>query len=112
MITTASKGKIAELINGELTNGKLGTSSQAPSLTDTDLIAEVTSTITALSTAQTAGQIIMTYNINSLTGNGNTFTEYGNYFTTSETMLNRITFTGVPKNEAVEFQVSTIFNVL
>ena len=112
MITTQAKSKVTELIDAELTVGELGTSTQAPALTDTNLIAEVTGTIETITGALSNNQIVITYSINSLTGNGNTYSEYANFFTTSDTMLNRITFTGVPKNEALEFQVSTILNVL
>lgn len=112
MISQVGKNAIAELIDAELTNGKLGTSSQAVSASDTDLIAEVTSTIDTLTGVQSNNQIVITYNLDSVTGNGNTYTEYANFFTTSETMLNRIVFTGVPKTSAIEFQVNTIVNVL
>jgi hypothetical protein len=112
MITNSAKAKIIELIDTELTNGELGTSTQAPALTDTGLITEVTSTISAVTGASSDRQLIVTYNINSLTGNGNTYSEYGNFFTTSETLFNRITFTGVPKNSALEFQVKTIINMI
>jgi hypothetical protein len=111
-IVTSAKSKIAELIEDELSNGALGTSTQAVSESDTDLIAAVTSTIETITVSRDGRQLITTYNIDSLTGNGNTYAEYANYFTTSETMFNRITFTGVPKNSAIEFQVSTICNVL
>jgi hypothetical protein len=111
-ITTQSKEKIAELIENEFSNGQLGTDTTASAVTDTDLIAAVTSTIETITVSRDGRQLITTYNIDSLTGNGNTYAEYANYFTTSETMFNRITFTGVPKNSAIEFQVSTICNVL
>jgi hypothetical protein len=112
MITNQAKSKVCELIEDELSNGALGTSTQAVSESDTDLIAAVTSTIETITVSRDGRQLITTYNIDSLTGNGNTYAEYANYFTTSETMFNRITFTGVPKNSAIEFQVSTICNVL
>jgi hypothetical protein len=110
-VTDLAKEKLIELIDNELTNGELGTSSQAPSSTDTALISEVTSTIEVVNGTPNAKQLVITYNIDSLTGNGNTFTEYGNFFTTSETLFNRVTFTGVPKNSAIEFQVTTILNI-
>lgn len=112
MITNQAKVKILNVLVPEFTNGACGTSTQAPAATDTDLIAEVTSTIQAITVSQNNQQIITTYNLNSVTGNGNTYAEYANYFTTSETMFNRITFTGVPKNSAIEFQVSSIINIL
>jgi hypothetical protein len=110
MITTAGKGRIASLIDADLGNGELGISSQAPSVSDTDLILETTSTIEALDGTVSGRQIIIDYNINSITGNGNTYTEYGN-FMSDDTLLSRSTFTGVPKNSAIEFQVKTILNV-
>ena len=110
-VSAVGKQKVTELIEVEMTDGELGTSNQAASINDTDLIAAVTSTIETLSVSRDGQQLVMTYNLNSVTGNGNTYTEYGNFFTTSETLLNRITFTGVPKNSAIEFQVSTIINV-
>jgi len=112
MISQVGKNAIAELIDGELTNGKLGTGTTTPSVSDTDLVTEVTSTIDTLVGVQSNNQIVITYSLDSVTGNGNTYTEYGNFFTTSETLLNRITFTGVPKNSAIEFQVNTIVNIL
>lgn len=111
MITDTAKAAIVSLLDAELTNGELGTSSQAPSASDTALITETTSTISAINGTKNDKQLIITYNINSTTGNGNTYTEYGNFFTTSETLFNRVTFTGVPKNSAIEFQVTTILNI-
>ena len=115
-ITTVCKKAIIEMIDDNLVSGSLGTSNQAPSATDTSLISEVTSTIQSITGAANNQQLVITYNLNSVTGNGNTYTEYGNKFTnsitTSEILLDRITFTGVPKNSALEFQVSTIINVI
>lgn len=111
MITTVGKTKTAEIIASELTNGELGTSSQAAQLSDTALISQVTSTIEALSVANSGQQVISTYNLDSVTGNGNTYTEYGNFVSTSEVLFNRVVFTGVPKSAALEFQVTTVINV-
>lgn len=112
MISNAAKAKIAEVIDNELVSGKLGTGTTTPTVSDTDLVTEVTSTIDTLVGVQSNNQIVITYSLDSVTGNGNTYTEYGNFFTTSETLLNRIVFTGVPKNSAIEFQVNTIVNIL
>jgi hypothetical protein len=109
MIVDDGKEKIIALIDTNLTQGSLGTSSQTPTVDDTDLIAEATSTINTISGVQSAKQLRETYNINSVTGNGNTYTEYGNKFSDG-TLLNRITFTGVPKNESTELEVITIIN--
>lgn len=115
MITNNAKIAIVTLVDSNLVSGSLGVSSQSPSANDTDLISEVTSTIQSITGAQSGKQLITTYNLNSVTGNGNTYTEYGNFMTngltTSEVLLNRITFTGVPKNSALEFQVKSIINV-
>lgn len=114
-ITTSAKETIITMVDTNLVSGELGTSSQSPAATDTDLISEVTSTIQPITGATSGKQLITTYNLNSVTGNGNTYTEYGNFFTngltTSEVLLNRITFTGVPKNSALEFQVKSIINI-
>lgn len=115
-ITDTGKTNIANLINNVLTNASLGTSSQTPSASDVSLISETTSTIESITGSTTGKQLVVTYNLNSVTGNGNTYTEYGNKFTngvtTSEILLNRIVFTGVPKNSALEFQVSTILDIV
>lgn len=111
MIVTAGKERIAALLDGDLDDGELGTSSQAPALTDTALIAEVTGTIEVLDGTRTGRQLVIDYEIDSVTGNGSTYTEYGN-FLSDGSMLSRTTFTGVPKNSAIEFQVKTILNVL
>jgi hypothetical protein len=115
-ISNSAKSAIATLVNSSLETGSLGTSTQSPSVNDTDLISEVTSTIQSITCVTSGRQINITYNINSLTGNGNTYSEYGNKFTngqtTSEVLLNRITFTGVPKNSALEFQFNTIINII
>jgi hypothetical protein len=115
-IVNGAKAKIISMIDAGLSVASLGTSSQSPSVLDTALIAEVTSTIESITGAPSNQQLVITYNLNSVTGNGNTYTEYGNKFTngitTSEVLLNRITFTGVPKNSALEFQVSTIINIV
>jgi len=111
MITDSAKEKIVTQIIDDLQSGSLGTSSQVPSASDTDLISEVTSTIQSVTASQNGKQMVITYNLDSITGNDETYTEYGNKFTTEDVLLNRITFTGVPKNSALEFQVKTIINV-
>jgi hypothetical protein len=115
MITDIAKVTIVQSINNNLVSGSLGTSSTAPSALDTSLISEVTSTIDTVVGAPNNKQLVITYNLDSITGNGNTYTEYGNKFTngitTSEVLLNRIVFTGVPKSSSIEFQVSTILNI-
>jgi hypothetical protein len=114
MISDLAKNTILTLIDSQLTNGELGTSTQAASASDTALISLTTSTVNAITGAVTGKQLVITYNLDSVTGNGNTYTEYGNKFTngvtTSEVLLDRITFTGVPKNSALEFQVTTVIN--
>jgi hypothetical protein len=115
MIVDAAKTNVINLIDAVLTNGSLGTSSNAVTASDVTLASEVTSTIESITGAPNGKQLVVTYNLNSVTGNGNTYTEYGNKFTngvtTSEILLNRIVFTGVPKNSALEFQVKTIINI-
>ena len=111
MITNSGKERIAALIDTDLDEGKLGTSTQAPALTDTDLILEATSTIELVDATRTGRQLIVDYEIDSVTGNGSTYSEYGN-FMTDGSLLNRTTFTGVPKNSSIEFQVKTIVNIV
>lgn len=89
----------------------MGTSSQTPSVEDSDLIVGVGATDISLSGVQAGKQLTVTYNLNSVTGNGNTYKEYGNFLTGS-LLINRVVFTDLPKTTAVEFQISTIIQVL
>ena len=115
MITDKCKESIVEMLDAEITQGALGVSNNAPQASDTGLISEITSTRQSITGAVSGKQLTITYNLNSVTGNDETYYEYGDFMTngitTSEVMLNRIVFTGVPKNSALEFQVTNIINV-
>lgn len=110
-ILNPAKVEILSLLNGELDTGSLGTSNQAVSVNDEELVAEVPETILSVVGSQNGKQLITTYNLNSVTGNDETYQEYGNKLN-SGVLLDRITFTGVPKNSALEFQVKNIINIL
>lgn len=110
VITIDIKEDVITQMNNQLSAGELGTSSQTPSENDSNLIIGVPATNLAISGIQAGQQLTTTYNINSVTGNGNSYTEYGN-FLTSGVMINRVTFTDLPKTSAIEFQISTIIQV-
>lgn len=114
MIVDVGKVKILGLLDDNLSDGKFGDDSTVVSATDSDLYSELTSTVSTLSATQTSKQLNITYNLNSVTGNGETLREYGNFITdgTSEILLNRVTFTELPKTTAIEVQVSTIVNIV
>ena len=97
-------------IDDNLNVGEMGTSNQAPVVTDTDLIAGIASSQASISSVKAGRQLTLTYNLNSVTGNGNTYKEFGN-FLTGGTLVNRTIFTDLPKTSAVEIQVSTIIQV-
>lgn len=88
----------------------MGTSSQTPNVLDSDLILGETSSQASISGIQAGRQLTITYNLNSVTGNGNTYKEYGNFLTGS-ILVNRIVFTDLPKTAAVEILISTIIQV-
>ena len=110
VVVNVAKTKIATLIGNDLSTGSLGTSSQSPAVTDTALILEDTSTIEILDVTPNTNQLVIDYNIDSLTGNGNTYTEFANKFTDG-TLLNRVVFTGIPKSSSITFNVKTIVNI-
>lgn len=105
------KEDVVTHLDTNLDIGEMGTSSQEPSVEDSDLILGVPATDIAVSGVQAAKQLTITYNLNSVTGNGNTYAEYGN-FLTGDILINRVTFTDLPKTAAVEFQISTIIQVI
>jgi len=113
MITDSAKEKVISLLDDSLNEGMFGTSDQAASADDTELIAELTSTVKTISGSQSGKQLLITYNILSTEGNGNTFKEYGNDLTngTSDVLLNRVVFTDLPKTNALEVQVKTLLQV-
>lgn len=111
MIVDSGKERVIELIDGDLDYGELGTGTTAVSATQTTLITEVTSTIETLSGTPNNKQLVIDYNLDSITGNGNTYTEYATFIGTSDVMFNRVVFTGVPKTTSIEFQVKTIVNI-
>lgn len=98
-------------IDTNLNIGEMGTSSIEPAESDTDLIAGVLSSDVSITSVQAGKQLTITYNLNSVTGNGNTYSEYGN-FMTGDILVNRTIFTNLPKTSAVEFQISTIIHVV
>lgn len=110
VITVDLMEDVITQINNQLNVGELGTSSQTPSDLDSDLIIGVPASNVSVSGIQAGQQLTITYNLNSVTGNGNTYSEYGN-FLTGGVMVNRVTFTDLPKTSAIEFQISTIIQV-
>ena len=110
MITNDLKEDLITYIDDNLNIGEMGTSNQTPSADDYDLIAGVGDSDVSVSSSKAGRQITITYNLNSVTGNGNTYKEYGN-FLTGGTLVNRTIFTDLPKTAAVEFQVSTILQI-
>ena len=113
-IVDTGKEKIISLINGALDTGSCGTSSSEVSASDTDLFAELTSTIETLTGSESGKQLLITYNLDSNGGNGNTLREYGNELTdgTGDTLFNRVTFTGLPKTNALEVQIKSLVQVI
>lgn len=110
MIINDLKENLVTHLDDTLDIGEMGTSSQAPVATDTDLILGEASSQASISGVQAGRQLTITYNLNSVTGNGNTYKEFGNFLTGS-TLINRVVFTDLPKTSAVELQVSTIIQV-
>lgn len=111
MITNTFRESVATLIDANMSYGQLGTSSQAPAVTNTDLISGNASSEASITSSVSGQQVITTYFLDSLTANGETYTEYAN-FLTDDSIVNRVIFTGVPKNEANEIQITTIYNVV
>lgn len=111
MITNTFKEDIAILIEDNISYGKVGTDNTTPTVNDTDLVAGNVSTQFSVSSVQTGRQVLVTYNLSSVHGNGNTYKEYGN-FLTNDDMVNRVIFTEIPKTESIEIQVSTLIEVV
>lgn len=110
VITNDLKEDVITQIDNQLFIGEMGTSSQDPDATDSDLIGGIAASQISLTGIQSGQQLTMTYNLNSVTGNSNTYAEYGN-FLTGGVMVNRVTFTDLPKTSAVEFQISSVIQV-
>lgn len=104
------KENVITHIDDNLNIGEMGTSNQTPTVEDSDLILGEASSQASISGVQAGRQLTITYNLNSVTGNGNTYREFGN-FLTSDILVNRIVFTDLPKTAAVELQVSTIIQI-
>jgi hypothetical protein len=105
-ITTTGKNAIRDLINTNKDYGELGTDSTAPLETDTGLGTAVAATQQSLTSSTSDKQIVLAYELNSVTGNGNTYQEFQNTLS-SGTNFNRVTFAGVQKTSAIEIQVNT-----
>lgn len=97
-------------LDDSLNVGEMGTSNQAPTVEDSDLILGEISSQASISGVQAGRQLTVTYNLSSVDGNGNTYREYGS-FLANGVMVNRLVFTDLPKTAAVEFQVSTIIQI-
>jgi hypothetical protein len=111
MITNTFRASVASMINNDISYGELGTNSQAPAATDTALITGYSSSDVSVTTVLSGAQLTTTYFLDSVTANGHTYSEYGN-FLTDDSIVNRTIFTGIPKNEANEIQITTIYDVV
>ena len=110
MITNTFKEDIAVLIDDNISYGEVGTDNTTPTVNDTDLIAGNASTKFSVSSVQTGRQVLVTYNLSSVHGNGSTYKEYGTFLANND-MVNRVIFTEIPKTESIEIQVSTLIEV-
>lgn len=110
VLTTVGKNKIRDAIVADIGNAQLGTSSTAPSATDTGLGTPIAATIDAVTTNTSDKQFVTTYALNSATGNGNDFKEYEN--TIDSTNLSRSTFAPVSKTSDIEMTVVTTYFIV
>ena len=111
MIVNDFKEAVAVMIDDDVSVGEVGTDDTVPTIDDTDLIAGNQWTNTSVTSIQSGKQITITYNLNSITGNGSTYAEYGNFLTGGE-LINRVIYTDLTKNAANELQFSTILQVI
>ena len=111
VVTTIFKEEIINLIDDALDIGELGTNSTAPSSSDIGLVSPVTATQKIISGSKSSNQILLSYNLSSVVGNGNSYSEYAN-FLNNDIMVNRVTFAELPKTNAVELQVTTILQII
>jgi len=111
VVTTVGRNAVRDLIGTSKDYGELGTGTTAENESDTGLQTPVVATQASLTSSITSKQIVLSYQLNSVTGNGNTYTEFQDTIS-SGTNLNRVTFAGVEKTSAIEIQISTTFNLV
>jgi hypothetical protein len=111
VFTLNGKNKIRDLLNTDMTVGKLGTGTTAPTESDTTLAS--VSAVTVASTTNTVAdrQVTTSHSLNSLTGNGVTYTEYGT-FNASDVMYARFIFPDISKTASVELNTVVTYRVL
>ena len=105
-ITTVGKNAVRDLLDTNKDYGQMGTDSTAPLETVTRSGTAVAATQQSLTSSTSDKQVVLSYELNSVTGNSNTFTEFENTVS-SGTNFNRVTFAGIQKTSAIEIQVST-----
>ena len=105
-ITTTGKNAVRNLLDTSKDYGQLGTDSTAPTEGDTGLGTAVAATQQSLTASTSDKQVVFSYELNSVTGNGNTYAEFENTVS-SGTNFNRVTFAGIQKTSAIEIQAST-----
>ncbi len=111
VIVESFKDKVINLIDGVLSTGELGTSSIPPTINDTDLLIGNASTKDTVSGSVSSKQLLISYNINSVVGNGYSYAEYGN-FLDDNTMINRVVFASLPKTSSIEIQITTVLQII
>ena len=105
-ITTTGKNAVRDLLDTSKDYGQMGTDSTAPTEGDTGLGTAVAVTQQSLTSSTSDKQVVLSYELSSVTGNSNTYTEFENTIS-SGTNFNRVTFAGIQKTSAIEIQVST-----
>jgi len=108
VVTTTGKNAVRDLIDTGKDKGQLGTGTTAELETDTSLETAVAATKVALTSSTADKQLVLSYDLNSTTGNGNTYGEFENTVS-SETNLNRVTFATFTKTSAIEVSINTTF---
>jgi len=108
VVTTTGKNAVRDVIDTAKDQGQVGTDSTAELETDSGLGAGVAATKVNLTSSTADKQLVLSYSLNSTTGNGNTYREFENMIS-SGTNLNRVTFASVVKTSAIEIAVNTTF---
>ena len=111
VVTNDFKEEMINKVSADLGSGKVGTSGQVATENNTALIAPVAGTTVGLDGSVAGKQITITYNLDSVSGNGNVLKEYGS-FLSSGALIQRSNFFGISKTNNIELQVTTTLQVI
>ena len=110
-ISNVGLTRITNLVTADLNDGKAGTGTTLPAVTDTDLQTAVSATEANVTVVAGSQSFSVTHIVSSTVGNGSSLTEWQIRMNSETTQLHRVVTAAVAKTSSIEITKITLFDV-